>query len=324
MNPEQDHDPGLIVQSVVDALHRLGLTERGILAAVSGGPDSLALMHALHRAKVLLEVATIDHRLRPESAAEVELVHEQCVQLGLRFHSRAVTVAPGNGLEAAARDARYAALQAIRAERGLSVIATGHTASDQAETVLMRLGRGSALGGAAGILERRSDGVVRPMLGVTREEALSFVLRQGVPYVDDAMNHDLGFTRVKVRRTVVPALQAALGPQVERALARFARHAAEDDAVLQEQARTALERAVRSDGTIDRVALLSLQRSIARRVTAMVLERAAVPIDSQLIDECLRAVEGKGPATATLPGDLLLTVRDGGVAVESAPPRRAG
>jgi tRNA(Ile)-lysidine synthase len=322
MKPEQKHEDAVVTRAVSEALERLGLTNRAILAAVSGGPDSLALLYALHRAGVLLEVATIDHRLRPESGAEVDLVHEQCVALGLRFHSRAVTVASGSGLEAAARDARYAALHAIRAERGLSVIATGHTASDQAETVLMRLGRGSALGGAAGILERRSDGVVRPLLGVTRDQTRSYVNSLGVPFVDDPMNADPAFTRVQVRQTVVPALKAALGPQVERALARFAQHAAEDDAVLQEQARTALERAARNDGTVDRVALLSLQRSIARRVMALVLERAAVPIDAQLIDDCLRAAEGKG--TATLPGELLLTVKEGGVAVEPAPPRRAG
>jgi tRNA(Ile)-lysidine synthase len=322
MKLQQHHDPAALLRSVAEAISRLGLTDRGMLAAVSGGADSLALLHALHHAGVLLEVATIDHGLRPESAGEIELVHRQCVALGLRFHSRAVTLAAGSGLEAAARDARYAALQTIRVERGLAVIATGHTASDQAETVLMRLGRGSSLAGAAGILERRSDGVVRPLLGVTRDQTRAYVTSLGVEFVDDPMNDDPTFTRVQVRQGALPALRAALGPGVERALARFAQHAAEDDAVLQEQARTALERAVRHDGTLDRVAVLSLQRSIARRVVVMLLERSAVPIDAQLVDDCLRAVEGKG--TATLPGDQLLTIKDGAVAVEPAPPRRAG
>jgi tRNA(Ile)-lysidine synthase len=320
MKPEEIHDPEVFLRSVRGAIERLRLTDRGVLVAVSGGADSLALLLSLHRLGVLLEVATIDHRLRPTSASEVEQVRQLCARLSVRFHTRVITLTERTGLEAAARDARYAALQAVRLERGLAFIATGHTASDQAETVLMRLGRGSALGGAAGVLERRPDGVVRPLLGVTREQTRAFVAFLGETPVDDPMNLDPTFTRVQVRQAVLPALRAALGPGVDRALTRFAQLALEDDALLQGLARTGLARALRSDGTIDRVALLALERPVARRVIAAVLEASAVPIDATLIDECLIAVERQ--TTATLPLDLLLTTREGGVAVEPAPARQ--
>jgi tRNA(Ile)-lysidine synthase len=257
--------------------------------------------------------------LRPDSARDVELVGAHAARLGVGFHPIAVVVAAGAGLEAAARDARYAALERLRVGGGFDLVATGHTATDQAETVLMRLARGAALGGAAGILERRGDSVVRPMLQITRAQTRAYVQALGLEVSVDPMNEDPSFTRVRVRREVLPALVAATGPSAERAIARFAALARDDHALLEAQAATALSRAALPDGALDRVAVLSLQPPIARRVVAAFLELAAVPLDAELVEDCLAAIARQG--TATLPLDLLLVTVRGAVRIEPAPAR---
>jgi tRNA(Ile)-lysidine synthase len=315
----KDHRVTKLESRLLRALARLGLTDRRVLAAVSGGADSLCLVAAMARVGARVEAACIDHGLRPESAEEVRRTEAVCRGLGVPFHSRRVVVEVGPGLEAAARAARYAALEAIRAEGGFEFVATGHTASDQAETVLMRLARGAALRGAGGILERRADLVVRPLLGMTRAETRAYVAALGLEAVEDPMNDDSAFARVRVRREVLPALVSALGPGTERALARFARLAQEDDALLMQLARGALARARLTDGTLDRVALQSFERPVRRRVVAEFLQQAAVPLDGALIEDCLRALEVG--ACATLPGDRILATRRGAVAIERSPPR---
>lgn len=311
----------VVDDSLAKVMRRLRLADRRVLAAVSGGPDSLCLLVGLSRLGMGLEAAHIDHGLREGSSSEGKLVAEHCRRLGVPFHSQRLSIASTTGVEAAARDARYAALEVLRAARGLDVVATGHTASDQAETVLMRLSRGAALSGAGAILERRADRVVRPLLGVTRQETRAYVEALGLAAVHDPMNDDLTFTRVRVRHEVMPRLVAAMGLGAERALARFARLAHEDDSLLADLARTAHERAMLADGSLDRVALLSLQPPIQRRVLAMFLEQASIPLEATLIDDCLGSIEAGG--SATLPLDCLLIARGGKVNIEPAPTRRA-
>jgi tRNA(Ile)-lysidine synthase len=276
-------------------------------------------MAGLSRVGVALEVAVIDHGLRAESASEAQAVATLGSALGLTVHVRRVAIDVRAGLEAAARDARYAALERVRASRGLDLVATGHTASDQAETLLLRLARGAALGGAAGILERRADGVVRPLLASSRHETRAYVSALGWTAIEDPMNAELAFARVRVRQQVIPALQGALGPRVEQAMARFAALAHEDDGLLQALARNAFARASRGDGALDRVALASLELPVQRRVLALLLEGAAIPVDAGAIEGCLDAVQSGG--TATLAGDHLLRCEGGAVVLRNAPAR---
>ncbi len=151
---------------------------------------------------------------------------------GLPVRIERVKVEHEGGLEAAARLVRYQALERLADETDCQWIATGHTASDQAETVLLRLGRGAGARGAGGILERRGR-VLRPMLNVSRREVLDFLQQRGAkPLVNDPSNQDLTRARNRIRHQVLPELRFALGDGVERALARFARFAREDEAVL--------------------------------------------------------------------------------------------
>lgn len=121
---------------------------------------------------------------------DLAVVQRLAAELGVPVHTSALALSPGPGVEARARMARYGALEALRHGRGLDVIATAHTASDQAETLLMRLARGCALAGAAGVLERRADAIVRPLLFATRDEVREYAAATATAWVSDPMNDD--------------------------------------------------------------------------------------------------------------------------------------
>jgi tRNA(Ile)-lysidine synthase len=217
----------------------------GVVLAVSGGPDSMALLHAMVRigsvmaVRPRLVVAHLDHGLRgEESAGDAAFAAEAAGRLGLecvveREDAGARARDAGRNLEAVARELRYAFLARVARERGLERVATGHTASDQAETVLMRLARGAGVDGLAGIAPLRpiEDGVVlvRPLLDVTREDVLAYCAEREIPYRLDATNADPTFTRAFIRQEVIPRLERAV-PGTTRNLARAASLAADDGA----------------------------------------------------------------------------------------------
>ncbi|MFO0600313.1 MAG: tRNA lysidine(34) synthetase TilS [Myxococcaceae bacterium] len=294
-----------------------------VLVAISGGADSRALLSGLHaiaaRLELQLEAATIDHGLRPTSAEEARKVGAWCAALGVIHHVVAVDLsAVQTGVEEAARQARYAALARVRDERGLGWIATAHTASDQAETVLMRLLRGASPGGLAGIHEARADRVARPLLFATRGEVEAYLTAKGLDWVHDEMNDDPQFLRVRVRREVVPVLSALGGDGVVQRLARVAQQAAEDEGWLASEATRALER-LKAGDELDGAGLLELPSPLGRRVLAQWLGDRGLPIDGELIADGLRAVREGG--TATLPHDRVLACKNGRVRVLEAPPR---
>ena len=185
--------------------------------ALSGGADSLALLLLAHSTLPGRVVAvTVDHGLRPESAQEAASAAAICARLGVLHDTAAVTVAHGN-IQDRARKARYDALCRAFGRRGVDVLATGHHADDQAETVLMRLARGSGLSGLAGIRARRvvlgeePTGeylLVRPLLAWRRAELAAIVAQAGLVPVRDPSNEDERFDRVRVRRALadVPGL----------------------------------------------------------------------------------------------------------------------
>ena len=186
------------------ALDRLLPDGGRIGLAVSGGPDSLAML-LLAQAAIPgnFEVATVDHALRAGSAAEAGFVGGVCGALGVPHAILRVEVAAGN-LQDEARTARYTALANWAAERGLVALATAHHADDQAETVLMRLNRGSGLSGLAGVRARgRVPGsqlpLLRPLLDWRRAELAGIVVRAGIAAVDDPSNADPRFDRVRIR-----------------------------------------------------------------------------------------------------------------------------
>lgn len=192
-----------------------------VVVACSGGADSLALL-ALAAAVGLDPVAVhVDHGLRPGSAAEADVVAAHAARIGTRFGAEHAPVAPGPNLEARARAARYEALERSRGAWGASVILTGHTADDQAETVLLNLLRGSASAGLGAMAARRGD-LVRPLLGVRRSETEAVCAELGLSPVRDPTNDDTRLRRNWIRHDVLPHLSAGADRDLVPVLARQA------------------------------------------------------------------------------------------------------
>jgi tRNA(Ile)-lysidine synthase len=200
-----------IVARFADDLDRLILPTTKVGLAVSGGPDSLALLLLANAARPgMVEAVTVDHSLRPESAAEAAFVSTICVELGVPHRILTVTWPgkPETAVQEQARAHRYRLIGEWLRERGLTAACTGHHRDDQAETLLMRLARGSGVRGLAGM---RADAplpgandlrLLRPLLGWTRDELGGICKAAGVAPVVDPNNDDRSFERVRVRRAM--------------------------------------------------------------------------------------------------------------------------
>jgi tRNA(Ile)-lysidine synthase len=189
--------------------------------AVSGGPDSLGLLLLAHAALPgQVAAATVDHGLRSANADEAAMVAALCQRLGVPHATLPVTLAEGN-VQAEARAARYAALAEWMAQQEIAALATGHHADDQAETLLLRLGRGSGVAGLAGVRARGRVPasrlpLIRPLLGWRRAELADVVTVAGLTAADDPSNRDDRFDRARLRKALaevdwldVPALAAS-------------------------------------------------------------------------------------------------------------------
>jgi len=200
-------------RAIVSAADRRGVIVPGehVLMACSGGPDSTALLDALARLapprRWRLSVAHVDHGLRAGSAAEAALVARLAADRGLAFRALSVRVAPGASLQDRARTARHNALREEAERVGAAVIALGHTADDQAETVLMRALSGASPRGLLAMAERER-GLVRPLLRVWREATVAYCAALGLEPLEDPSNLDPRFLRSRVRHEVIPALEA--------------------------------------------------------------------------------------------------------------------
>jgi tRNA(Ile)-lysidine synthase len=204
-----------------------------VLVALSGGPDSLALAAATaFEARGRAGAVIVDHGLQDASAAAAERAAEQARTLGLG-PVRVVRVQVGvdGGPEAAARAARYEALDAVAGELGAAAVLLGHTLDDQAETVLLGLARGSGAASLQGMAPETGP-YRRPLLGIRRQTTVQACADAGLEPWDDPHNADPGYTRVRVRQNVLPVLEAELGPGVAEALARTAEQLREDSDAL--------------------------------------------------------------------------------------------
>lgn len=252
------------------------IEERGPLAlAVSGGPDSLALLLLAHAALPGGTIAaTVDHGLRPAAAAEARAVARLCARIGVPHATLPVRLAEGRlGIQAAARAVRYAALTGWAAGAGATTLATAHHRDDQAETVLMRLARGAGLDGLAGVRPARPLGagltLVRPLLGWSRAELAAIVDAAGIAPADDTSNRDPRFDRTRAR-----AFLAHGWPRADRLAAAAAHLAQAHDALAWAAARLADERIV-PEGTALAVAGSDLPRELRRRLLLAALARLA-------------------------------------------------
>lgn len=228
------------IAAIVERRLRPHLEPRArVLAAVSGGTDSTALALALAHLGMRAVIAHVDHGTSPASPLAAARVRALAVRLGLPHVERRLELAAHS--EAALREARYAALRAMAAECGATIVCTAHTADDQIETVLLRIARGAGVRGLAGIPIARALApglrVVRPLLGVPRATLDEALAAAGETPCDDPTNRDPRYTRNRIRHAVLPVLRASAGPHFGRRLLRLAHSARRASDALDAQAR---------------------------------------------------------------------------------------
>lgn len=277
-----------LLNTVRDAIMRDGLLEakQRVIAAVSGGADSTALLHILTVLEYRVEAAHFDHHTRQgESARDAEFVRDMAAALGVPFHAGGADVAAeareaGRSFEDHARRARYAFLRQVAEETGCGVVATGHHRDDQAETVMLRLLRGTAGRGLAGMLPARMEGgvrVIRPLLECSHFELCHRLRKSGIAWHEDATNANPDHARRnRIRHELLPALARDYNPVIAQSLARLADTQRLDNALLEELldrecARLGL--APEAPEQIPVSALLSMHPALRRRWWSRQFER---------------------------------------------------
>jgi tRNA(Ile)-lysidine synthase len=294
-----------VVRTIV--AHRMVVPRARVLVAVSGGSDSIGLLAILsalrRRLEIDLVVGHVNHRLRGADSDR----DEQCAaaaaaragvplvraDLGDRLRGAA-------NLEARARELRYRALHRLASGADCSRIATGHTRDDQAETVLLRLIRGSGIGGLAGIEPVRADGVMRPLLDCARSDVEAYVRAVGHPYRSDASNADQRFLRARVRHTLLPLL-TELNPAVVDNLARLATMSAAEKTIVQQWSADQL-RDLQCDGELDLERLRTRPPELQGHIIRAWLLGSGVDADAltaRHVDAVTRLARGDAPSGQT-------------------------
>ncbi|MGV9252919.1 tRNA lysidine(34) synthetase TilS [Streptomyces sp. NPDC003697] len=310
-----------------------------VLVACSGGADSMALASALAFEAPKLGVraggVTVDHGLQPGSGLRAEEVALRLRELGLdpveavavtvgstsekAAHGASYTGGAGRrvGPEAAARDARYAALDAAAERHGAAAVLLGHTRDDQAETVLLGLARGSGIRSLSGMAAVSGAGgrYRRPFLHLDRQTARKACMVQSLPVWDDPHNADPAYTRSRLRHEGLPALEKALGKGVVEALARTAQLSRDDADALDAWARQAESAVVDAAGGLECAKLYALPPAVRRRILRRAAIEAGAPAGSLFarhIEEVDRLITGwRGQGAINLPGKVVVQ-RQGG------------
>ena len=271
---------GEVPRTFKRTVERYGLIKPGdtLLAACSGGPDSIALVDLLLdlRREMPFEVAVahFDHRLRPDSPADAAFVRERAKALGLRFFFgrrdvRAFARRESLNLEEAARILRYEFLRGAAKKAGATRIATGHTLTDQAETLLMRLLRGTGLTGLGGIQPVANDGLIRPLIEIEKTDLEAYLRERDLAFRRDETNADRRLFRNRIRLELLPFLEEKFESRVVRHLGRLALILQDEERVMEDVANTVLGRTAswrQGSYEIDARELAALRPGLARRV----------------------------------------------------------
>jgi tRNA(Ile)-lysidine synthase len=299
--------------AVCRTTRRFGMDLSRPLAMVSGGPDSVALLRALVELGSQPLVLHVDHGLRgEESLMDARLVQELCENLGLHCEVRCLKVEGGN-LQDEARRGRYRIAEELVEANGLSVITTGHTADDVAETVLMNLARGAGLRGLSGIPPVRGR-VVRPLIECRRQEVLRYLEQLNQPYRIDSSNLTPKYTRNRIRLEVLPILEE-LYPGAGGNIAQGASRLRDDLEVLEGLISGVVHQRA-GEAVVPLAALMempvALRRHAVRRAYSTLVPDAAVSLDSAIVEDILRlARKSEGTRVLQLPGNMVAAVRFG-------------
>ncbi len=224
----------MLPRTVRRTIEKYSMFSRGdrVVVAVSGGPDSVALLHILDSLKevygIRLHAAHLEHGLRGEESVEdMKFVESLCESLSIPLTTGSEDIGEiakrdGLSVEAVARKARYAFLDEVLMETGFTKLATGHNANDQAETVLLNLMRGSGLAGLSGMKPAMDDRIVRPLIEARSSEIAAYLKKKNIAYRIDSSNADTRFERNKVRSVLIPLIEKEFNPSIVDSLARTA------------------------------------------------------------------------------------------------------
>lgn len=306
--------PRALVNAVADALRTAGVRPGvRVVVAVSGGVDSMVLLHALARSRLrlALRIAHIHHGLRGRSAdRDAALVVAAADHYGLPVsvtRLAAETRPRGTSVQVWAREARYATLEAIRKRARAAWVLTAHTQNDQAETVLLNLLRGTGVRGLAGIPAVRAR-ILRPLLSVSRAAIDAYAVRHQVAFRDDPSNRSVAYRRNRIRHQLLPRLAREYNPRIVETLAGLATHAREDDDALTSAASARAREAMLLRGGavgVRRDVLRAAPRGVVRRLLALAFGRAAGPrhgLTRRHLDALLHTAENGG--AVPLPGGV--------------------
>lgn len=295
-----------------------------VLVGFSGGADSLALLDALHR--LLGEnvyAFHVNHMLRGSEADEDELFCRRfCEEKGIPFRSERIDVAAlarelhgGGAIEETARDARYAALMRESERVGARKIALAHTASDNTETVVFNLARGTALAGLRGIPPKRPHGeaeIIRPLIRCTREETESYCDESGLAYRTDSTNADVHYKRNFIRKKIIPLI-CELNPALHRRVGAMCEALRTDEDFIRGEAYRFLdENTVAESGGVSADALRSLHRAVRTRVLSAMFEReSGASLEEKHFADIEKLLCGKSGTKIILPGRTVAVIKDG-------------
>ncbi len=272
------------IKKYIEANKLLQPGER-VIVAVSGGPDSMALLHIMHSLSQLLDfeivAAHLNHGLRDAAADEEAFVRQNCQSIGVPCYSRTVPVAElareqKTTLEDAGRNARYSYFNALREELGAQKIATAHHHDDVAETVLLHLLRGSGIKGLRGILPIQGS-LIRPLLTVSKVELMDYLKQENISYCLDLSNDDVYYLRNRIRHGLLPYLQTEFNPRIVGKLNQLALIARDENAALEEECLKYWNSMVvyEDDETLvlNNTALTLLHRAYQRRIILQTFSR---------------------------------------------------
>jgi tRNA(Ile)-lysidine synthase len=299
-----------MLHRIAQFIARHGMFSAGnrVGVAVSGGADSVFLLNALRELApamdLYLSVVHVDHGIRGKvSHDDAEFVRSVAGNFELPFHIFSANLsAPAGNLEEAARDVRRGFFGGLIDEGVVNRIATGHTRSDQAETVLYRLLRGASLSGLSGILPVTKEGLVRPLLEIDRAEIEGWLRERGISWRTDETNRDLAYARNRLRHEILPQLRGQFNPRLDEALANMATLAQDEESYWTNE----LDRYPASYSTLNACELAKLPAAVARRVIRRAIERVKGDlrqIDFQHVERILNMAHARaGHGRVQIPG----------------------
>lgn len=295
-----------------------------VVVGFSGGADSMALLHFLKSIEqekgITVTAAHVNHGLRGEEAdADEAFSRSWCEKNGvpisvLHADVKKEAQACGKGLEECGREIRYRFFQSLASERDAK-IATAHTLSDQCETLLLNLTRGAGLRGLCGIPSVRGN-IIRPLLTVTREETEAYCRENGLSYVTDSTNLEDEYTRNRVRHQVLPVLKE-VNPSFEQSVLRLTQSLSQDEKHLAQEAQEALLES-RCPGGYDAASLAALPEPLLARAVMLAVQEQNARLEANHIEIALHLIR-RGSGAVTVPGGLILWVKDGLLVLGDAP-----